>query len=73
MSNSASKTHSRRYYDEVANAAVSQAQAAAARLLTADFAFYRNDLTAQREIEAHQAFLARHHTISPDQRWTAMR
>src|SRR5262245_24511460 len=69
MSNAENKALARRYHDEVANAAVSQAQATAARLLTADLAFYANDPTAQHGIEAHQAFLARHHTVSPDQRW----
>jgi predicted ester cyclase len=60
----------RRYYDEIANAEVGRAQAAAEQLLTSDFVFYPNMPEAQRGIEMHKRFLARHHEISSDQRWS---
>jgi predicted ester cyclase len=59
----------RRYYNEIANVEVGRAQAAAEQLLTSDFIFYPNMPEAQRGIEMHKRFLARHHEISSDQRW----
>jgi len=69
MSPDRNKDLARRYYEDVANADVSAGQAAAEQLLTADFLFYPNMPEAQRGIEAHKQFLARHHEIAPDQKW----
>ena len=69
MSLDENKALVRRYYDEIGNAEVGLAQAAAEQLLTSDFVFYPNMPEAQSGIEMHKRFLARHHEISPDQRW----
>jgi predicted ester cyclase len=70
MSTNENKTLARRYYDEIANAEPERAQATAEQLLTPDFTFYPNVPEAQRGILAHKQFLARHHQISRDQKWT---
>ena len=62
----------RRYYADVANAAVPDtAIAGAEQLLTNDFTFYPlNDAEGQPGLDAHKGFLVWHHGVSPDSRWT---